>query len=586
TVSSPLDELDVDESDADMDLELDIDAGEDEDARYALDINDEVDTNVGTASIASGAAEPGSIKSGAIESGATESEAIESDRETSSATDLEADLDAYSYESEEYEEAEYEDDPVYELTDEAYTEDQLDEDIAAIEDGEVERQREQWQRQSGSSNRWVFVGALGFVVLGVLGFVLSRPCTFGQCDRLQAAQIQGDEAINSLRLDTTLDAVNESKKQLKQAVRLLDPIPVWSPYHAQAQEILPAYKNQVTALDRVAEAQALAYQAAVDSQDPPHPVATWNQIADNWLAATQALEAVPTDSVVRDLANRKLLEYRANRATALVRIDAEAKAEASLRQAQQAATQATGLMQNAGSLPDWEAALAAWETAVSSLGQIPQGTQAHSEAQQLLPEYRQQLEEVRDRTEQERRAGRELLRAKQLATDAQQYESEDQWTLSVQNWQTALNQLDAVSAGTLPHSEAQALAGLYTSYLNAAENNAAIALRFQPVEPEFFSACGASSLQKCTYSVRGGNVRLDLFQGYDRVIDQSITPPDQRGTAAPDAQFVSQSNQLLAQITQLGTQAQVPIELYDAEGDFMARYRPDLNGFVRRQGDR
>ncbi|MGB7087963.1 MAG: hypothetical protein WBD47_20565, partial [Phormidesmis sp.] len=99
TVSSPLDELDVDESDADMDLDLDIDidAGEDEAARYALDINDEVDTNVGTASIAAGAAEPGSIESGATDSEAIESKAIEPARETSSATDLEADLDAYSY---------------------------------------------------------------------------------------------------------------------------------------------------------------------------------------------------------------------------------------------------------------------------------------------------------------------------------------------------------------------------------------------------------------------------------------------------------------------------------------------------------
>ena len=76
-------------------------------------------------------------------------------------------------------------------------------------------------------------------------------------------------------------------------------------------------------------------------------------------------------------------------------------------------------------------------------------------------------------------------------------------------------------------------------------------------------------------------MRLDLFEGYDAVINESITPPPQRTGLDSDAQLVSQSNRLLQQVTLLSTQSQVPVELYDAEGQFLARYRPDLDGFVR-----
>ncbi|MEL6813545.1 MAG: hypothetical protein AAFP03_01875 [Cyanobacteria bacterium J06598_3] len=478
-----------------------------------------------------------------------------------------------------------EDDSTYYLEEDDEDDEEPLEDVALIDDGEVERQRDQWQQQS-KSNPWGFVGALGLVVLGVLGFVFTRPCSFGsRCDRIQAAQAQGDEAIGNLRLDASLASVNASKADLEAAIQSLKPIPVWSPHYDEAQAVLPEYEQQVDALALVTKAQGQAYQAAVDSQKPPHSVSTWNGIAEGWLAATQSLEAVPADSPVRELADRKLIEYRSNRATILVRIDAESKAEVSLRQSQQAATKATNLSQSAGTLQDWEDALAAWESAVDNLSQIPQGTNAHGEAQKILPGYLKQLEDVRDRTEQERSASRELFQAKQRAADAQRAGSEDRWTISAQHWKTALSQLQDVSEGTLSHSEAQALTGLYTSALNNAESNLQIALRFQPVEPEFFAACGTTTAQKCTYSVRGGNVRLDLFQGYDSIIDQSITPPDQRVIVpVTNDAYIAPSNQLLQAITLLSTQAQVPIELYDAKGDFLARYRPDLNGFVREQG--
>ena len=499
-----------------------------------------------------------------------------SDDEDSDEEDL---YEEKAYEEALYEEEAYEEDSAYYLEGEAEGEDPI-ETVAHVDEGEVQRQRAQWAQQS-QSNPWVFAGALGFVVVGVLGFVLTRPCTFGSCDRIQTAQEIGDGALSDLRIDSSLAAVKDAKAQLKRSAGLLSPIPIWSPYYRQAQTVLPGYENQVRSLDYVTSAQDKAYKAALASQDPPHPVSHWQQIAQDWESASKTLEAVPADSPVRELADSKLTEYRANRATILVRIDSEAKAEVGIRQAQKAASLGKKQIEAAGSLEDWEDALASWESAVDNLSQIPQGTNAHGEAQKLLPEYLKTLEDVRANTEVERNASRSLFQAKQLAAAAQKAETEEQWSAAIENWQSASRQLQDIPSQTLAHAEAEALKGLYATSFSEADNNFQVALRFQPVEPNFFAVCGMAGTQKCTYSVRSGNVRLDLFQGYDTVIDQSITPPDQRAVEASAPQLVGQSNQMLQDITMLSTQAQVPVELYNAQGEFLARYRPDLSGFTR-----
>lgn len=508
----------------------------------------------------------------------------------------EYDPDAYeqAYEESTFEEEETE--GTYEESDFYYLEEAEEEaveeefeDVAAIDDGEVQREHEQWQQQT-KKNPWIFVGAAGFLLAGVVGFIATRPCTFGSsCDRIQVAELTSEEAIRDLRTDTSLDSVLEAKKQIKRAISTLSPIPVWSPYYREAQDDLPEYRSQVAALDLVADAQGKAYRAALASQDPPHPVDQWRKIANDWLAATEALKAVPADSAVRELADSKLAEYRANRATILVRIDAEERAEVGLRQAQNSASLGTKQLETASSAEDWEAALSSWETAVDSLSDIPQGTNAYAEAQKLLPEYTETLNEVRSRAVSEISANDSLVAAKQLAVAAQRADAEEQGTIAVENWRRAYSTLQDIPERTLAYAESKALLQLYGASLAKAENNVQVALRFQTIEPNFFIACGITTTQICTYSVRNGKIRMDLFEGYDEVVERSITPPDQRAASniaggalqVISPQFVDNGNQLLRNVTLLGTETQIPIELYDAKGELLATYRPDLDGFTR-----
>ncbi len=491
------------------------------------------------------------------------------------------------YENDDCEDRDYEDeedldeDSAYYLEgDRTQPDSQIDEDIAPIEEEEVQWQREQWTQQSRTSP-WLFVGLFGFLVAGVLGFVLSRPCTVGQCDRLETARTESDEALEQLRLETSADNIEAAQQKLQRSIRRLRPIPVWSSYRDEAQAAIPIYEQQLNALDLVSEAQSTAYSAAVQSQDPPHSVSTWKEIAAQWREATTALAAVPDDSPVYELAQTKLAEYRANLSTILVRVETESRAEVSLRQAQQSASQATQQAEIAASVEAWQAAAAGWETAVENLRQIPQGTQAYVEAQEMLPEFEQKLEEVRDQAEEERNASDRLSEAKQKAAEAQRAESDSLWTLAIENWNAALLDLESVGKDTSAHSEVDGLLAQYTKLWNDAGKNQEISFRFQTVEPSFFLVCGVSTVQVCTYAIKEGGVRVDLFEGYDEVINQSITPPNQRVETIADEQLVTQSNQLLQQITQLSQQAQIPVVLHDSSGEFLARYRPELDGFVR-----
>lgn len=499
------------------------------------------------------------------------------------------DHDADGVSSNEYTTNEYESAENGEISEEeryqlaqASEEDAPYEAVALVDEREVQKQGEQWQQQT-KGNPWFFAGAIGFFVIGLFGFVLTRPCSFGACPRIETAQAEGERALSDLTLEADLKAVTAAKQQLSQSVRSLQPIPFWSPHYSEANAVLPKFEGQLTALDRVSAAQAQAYEAALASQNPPHSSAKWEEIVEQWRGAIAILENVPTDNQVRRLADRKLTEYRANLSTIKVRIDAESQAEASLLAAQKAATLATATANQASSIETWESALQNWESAVQQIDQIPQGTLAYKEAQGLQAEYRQQMEIVRDRTLKERNASRNLSKAQQLASDAERVASENQWTVAVQTWTAAVKQIQDIGPGTAAHTVAQPLVGLYQQSLAKADRNRQVSQRFQPVEPSFYAACGATVAQRCTYSIRGGNVRLNLSKDYDRAINQSITPPDQRSEINIDSGVVTQSNQLLKEITLLSTQGNFPIELYDAKGEFLARYRPDLSGFVKDQ---
>ncbi|EDX84541.1 hypothetical protein S7335_2238 [Synechococcus sp. PCC 7335] len=273
---------------------------------------------------------------------------------------------------------------------------------------------EQWQgkrsSQRSGKKAWAFVGLLGILMTGILGFGLTRPCSIGQCDRLETARIESDEALAQLRQDNSAASIQAAQQSIRRSIQQLEPIPVWSSYYDEAQTAILEYERQLNALDLVSVAQGTAYSAAVQSQDPPHSASTWEEIASQWQEAIVGLSSVPDNGPVYELAQTKLTEYRANLSTIRLRVRIESTAEENLSQAQQSATQAAQKSETAASAEAWETVVKDWQTAINSLRQIPQGTQAYFEVQEILPKYEQRLREARDRAEKERSASEQGTR--------------------------------------------------------------------------------------------------------------------------------------------------------------------------------
>ncbi|MEO1401425.1 MAG: hypothetical protein AAFV72_09310 [Cyanobacteria bacterium J06635_1] len=461
--------------------------------------------------------------------------------------------------------------------------DQSPPDVAAVDESDVLNRTPTKKRfELPVEPRAFAAGLLATLVVGGLGYVLTRPCNFGRCDRITKAEALGDAARVALSDNPSPQTVLDMRDQLTTAVQQLRPVPPWSFHRDNAQALLETYQGEVNDLDSVIDAQQEATVAADQSQSPPHPIKHWQTVADQWRDAIALLESIsPESTIYNEIVAPKLTEYRNNLNTIEGRVAAEQAADNSVNQALQSALLATKLAEKATSLEAWETALRQWENAVRQLKQIPNGTLAYGEAQKLLPKYDTELSKVRNRTRQERVANQFYNEAVRYAAEARNYESQDQWTLAMMNWRNALTQAKGIPQGTARHSESQNLLKTYQASLEKSQENLRQATRFQKVEGNINTICG-SALQYCKYAMKNGKVQLTIAAGYDDLIELSITPPDQRPVPAANQQMVFQANNMLERITNVGKQTQLQIELYDAGGAFIARYQPDLNGYVKR----
>ncbi|MEM7061549.1 MAG: hypothetical protein AAF572_00050 [Cyanobacteria bacterium P01_B01_bin.77] len=418
-------------------------------------------------------------------------------------------------------------------------------------------------------------------VFGVLGYGLSRPCVIGGCDRIQQAQELGDAALISLRDQPSPQTVLDMGDQLNTAVKTLKPIPSWSRHHGRAQELLADYEGDADLLNKVAAAQKNALAAANESQNPPHPIAHWQGISERWRETIAQLEEIPTGSPIHSaFVAPKLQEYRNNLTTIEGRVLAEQTAEENLNQAQLTASLAKDQAEIANTLPTWKTALESWDKAVKQLKKIPQGTLAYGEARQLQPQYESDLAGVRARYQQEQAADQFYNEAVRHATTARQYESDDQWTLAMLSWRDAITQVKGVPKGTSRHGDSQNLLKTYEPALAGAQENLRLALRFRKAEENFGRICKPTF---CDFGLKGGTVQLALAQGYDALADFSIADPNTRpGISIPASdQMIDEVNQLLQEVINIGKRTQLPIELYSANGEFIARFSPELEGYVK-----
>ncbi|MEG3859200.1 hypothetical protein [Microcoleus sp. herbarium12] len=212
------------------------------------------------------------------------------------------------------------------------------------------------EQKRGGRRGWILI--LSTLTLGALGFV-------GWKTTFQISPSQQTIANSGIPLNI------EEQKPNAEASPTLTPAPQPDP----------------TATN-LAAAQKLAMEAAVMTQNPPHPLENWQQVQGKWQESIKLLEAIPDSSPVATQAQEKLTVYRTNYQAITNRIVTEQKAATNFEAAQKLAWEAAVLVNNPPHPKEvWQNAQSKLQQAINLLSSIPQGTFVEDQAKQKLADY-------------------------------------------------------------------------------------------------------------------------------------------------------------------------------------------------------
>ncbi|BCL38233.1 hypothetical protein [Nostoc sp. MS1] len=146
---------------------------------------------------------------------------------------------------------------------------------------------------------------------------------------------------------------------------------------------------ETQALSNFKSALKLGMEASSLAQNPPHPLARWQQAATKWQQAIVFLNRIPHGTSVSAKAEERLIRYQRNYKSINEKAAVEKQAINNLETAQKLATEAAFFMRNApNSLSAWEQAKDKWQQAIQLLENIPKNSYAYQEAQTNLSYYK------------------------------------------------------------------------------------------------------------------------------------------------------------------------------------------------------
>lgn len=423
----------------------------------------------------------------------------------------------------------------------------------------------------------VAASLLGLVAIAGGIYALTRPCVIGACSQILEAEMLNASAAEKIESPQSAQDVVDAYDQWVEASYLLERIPPWSSHYREARSLQGLYDSKMSVLSSIVQAQRQAYAAAVDSQNPPHPIEVWRSIRLQWQEAIELLKTVPKASTVYPLAQRKLAEYSGNLQAIDSRIAIEREAQSKIQSAREAAAIATARQGIANSLEGWRQTQSTWQTAVTLLQQVPSNTMSHAEAQQLLALYQSNLAAARDRSQQEAIAQTAYEQALQLAAQATQHEQENQWSQAVIAWRDALNNAQQVPTESAYAEQTQPLISSYSQALKSAQEAQGLAIARQSAETELAQVCSGTM---CTYTVVNDQLQVQVLPEYEAAIGQASFPFPTTGTVGANAAIPSTFNDLLRTVANVGQKTKTRIAVYNADGSLFGTYMPEHNGYV------
>ncbi|OWY67535.1 hypothetical protein B7486_31180 [cyanobacterium TDX16] len=416
-------------------------------------------------------------------------------------------------------------------------------------------------------------GGVAIVAFFSSAYVLSSPCTIGRCQQLATAKQLYQESNRIVQGAKQRSELIDAEKQLQDANNLLKQIPPWSSRHQEAQNFSSTIANRATNVDRVLAALEEGDTAANKLKQPIRSLEDWRAIQALWQRAIASLSAVPKDSDLYPLAQRKTTEYRGSLQAIEQKMQAEQQAFQKFPQAQSSAQAAQQQQLTARSLQAWQIVRTNWQNAVDNLSSIPQSSTTYQQAQQLLAQYRPQLQAASDRVAKETISTKAFSQAVNFAELAERQEQQNQFATAQTNWRQALIFAQQIPSGTQYYDRARSLINTYTAKLEQANSNLQGANLTQKVRADLDRAC-SGRIRVCRYKLDNKQIFVQLTSSYEQAVEKTFINARLRGDSKAQSDIATQYRTLKQVLEGISNTTRLPLQIYASDGGQMHSYKP------------
>ncbi|MBD2676103.1 MULTISPECIES: hypothetical protein [Nostoc] len=422
----------------------------------------------------------------------------------------------------------------------------------------------------------IFVGValVGIVVLGLGGYLLTRPCVMSECKEIQIAEqlkTESPQLIRRAKSEKDLMAVHQ---RLTTASAALSVIPSWSPRYQMSEELKASLSGRSEKISQVVKALQTASLAAEKIKAPARSLEEIQARQHLWRQAIAPLEAITPNSELYPLIQAKLFSYRISLHAVNQQIQTEEKWLKKLAAAKDVANTAESRQASAKSLKDWQKVQSNWQVVINALRVIPQTSPAYEEAQNLLLEYKPKLATARDRATKEQLAARTYQQAVSTANQAKVYQQQNQWQAAATYWEQALETAKKVSQDSLYYTQAQSLIEPYSTALKQAQEKLQVVSDLQQTRTDLEKTC-VNGIQICTFSMGNGGIIVRLTREYDQLRQNSSANPDS-GNSDTAVDLTNHLQILQEALAVISDNANLSLFLYDSQSQVI--YTRTLGG--------
>lgn len=406
---------------------------------------------------------------------------------------------------------------------------------------------------------------LSLLGVSVLGYLLSRPCVIGKCLLLTESKKSAEDSLSIIAENKPSISLINIKQQLTESIEKLKVIPAWSKHYSEAEELSKNYQLEIKKIDKAIQAIQLGDQAKSMLKNQPLSKQKWQEVVNLWENAISIFQEI-SDKNPNSFFTKKQQEYENNLANVKAKLEQEEEAQKSLLVAQDAAKLAQSRQTSVKSLADLQQVEATWKTAIAKLETIPIETTAYRKKQELLDIYISKLVEAQQNTKQEEVATNLYDQALNQRQRAKNYAGNNQWSLAVSAWQNTIRYLEQMSAQSLQYQEGIKLLNSSREELIKAEAKSKI----EQAKNDLKNTC-SSFTTICNYSVESNVIKVFLTNSYIQTIQQ-LTDPS--ADAKNNQQIMNNISQVESNLKSISSKYQIPLEVYNPEGDLMTKYQP------------